>query len=252
MNTTETSPVSSIDSPELRIQISFRTSGTPTALLTLTGNVLRPNLKLLHSAFNECLANGKNTVIVDMEKVDIVSSVGWKRLVSEKNRLQSKGVTLLLCGLRPEVYTAFTNLQLKETLKTFPTIAACQKEIELEGEYQKNEPLKEISQTLPISHNIPRSIEISSIEINSEKDNLEPNSIQSILEKNNDQYNPSVHEKISAIISLNGPCSLLQIYSHLHSNKYKHEKIGLLKLIKILREMNCETRNKRERFFRSC
>jgi anti-anti-sigma regulatory factor len=245
MNKTVPSPTQSNNSSELCIQISFRTSGTPTARLTLTGNILKSNLKLLRSAFNECLTNKKSTVIVDMKKVDIVSDAGWKHLVAEKKRLLSKDVTFLLCRLRPEVHAAFTDLQLHGMLRTFSTITECQKEIELISKPLKDEPLKGASKTTLKTH----SLEITAQNNNSE---LNSNLKQIIPAKEINSSGCSVPEKIHAIISKYGPCSVLQILSHLHSTEFEKEKIGLIKLSKVLKEMNCETQKKRERFFRSC
>jgi anti-anti-sigma factor len=235
MKNIEPSPVLSNSSPELYIRISFRTSGTPTALLTLTGTISKPNIKLLRSAFDECLANKKNSIIVDMKKVDVVSSDGWRHLVAEEKRLRSKNVALLLFGIQPDVYAVLNDLDHHDKIKTYSTITECQKNIELIGKYQT---LLE-----------PRSQETDTKNKNSK---LNSRPTKSIPEEEIKFSGRSVPEKIHAIISTYGPCSVLQILSHLHSTEFEKEKIGIFKLTSILKEMNCETRKKRERFYRSC
>jgi anti-anti-sigma factor len=257
-------------SPELHIRISFRVSGTPTALLTLTGNILQCNLKLLRSAFNVCLTEEKKVIIVDMTKIDIVSSAGWGYLIAEQERLKTQNVKILLCGLQADILAIFNALQLDDILKAYSTIKECQKGIESESVHPKIiepesvcpktieaeqvypkiiEPVKEI----PLS---PQKSDVSIIDTKTEVFEVDAQTVQNVSDNISKEEMTlpvrSMPEKIASIISLYGPCSPQKILSFLRTDEFGSEKIGLFQLNKVLKAMDLDSLKKRERFFRSC
>lgn len=223
-------------SSELKIRISFGTSNIPTALLTLSGNIVQSNLKLLQSAFDICLSKRKTVIILSMKDVASVCGSGWDYLLKEQEKLKSHNAIVLLFGIQSEVYISLTAQKFFTAFKTFPTLEECHKEIEKVYSPPGGKSDKELSKNIKPS------------EIITEKRT-------EIVESDSETKNTaglSVEEKIGTIIAQYGPCSFFELFSHLRSTEFKKENISYVKLFFVLRDLDLDSRKKRERFYRSC
>ncbi len=224
-------------SSELQIRISFGISKIPTALLTLKGNIVQSNLKLLRSAFDICLSKRKNVIILSMKEITSVSVAGWEYLLKEQEKLKSHNTIVILFGIQSEVYISLTAQKFFTAFKVFPTLEECHKEIE-----KVYAQLGEKSDT-----DISKSIKPSEIISEKRTETVKRNS-----ERKNTATEFSVEEKIGAIIAQYGPCSFFELFSHLRSAEFEKEKIGFIKLFFVLRDLDLDSQKKRERFYRSC
>jgi anti-anti-sigma factor len=226
--------------PELTIRIFFRSSGTPTALIDLVGKISKKSAELLVTAFNECMSQKKYTIIVDMNKISVIDNAAWKSIVYEKKKLSNNQVEIFLFGLQPDLEANVLKICTKnnDSLKIYTSITECQKEIEFYEEYKSShQPVQPSTAT----------IDKQSV---SEHDPLtsdpEPHQNNSGIRK------LPIAEKIIAIISKYGPCSALKILSYLKSEEFDYTDINVLQLTRILNDMDLNSWEKRERFYRSC
>ncbi len=67
-------------------------------LLALEGRIDSSNASQLGEVFNTWFGKGKNNFVVDLEKVDYISSAGLRELVSALKRARQEGGDLRLCG----------------------------------------------------------------------------------------------------------------------------------------------------------
>jgi anti-anti-sigma factor len=77
------------------------------------------------------LKNKKFKLVVDLKKVDYISSAGWGIFVSELKRIRGKKGDLVLAGMSPDVAEVFDLLEFNVILKSFPDVeSAVQKGFE--------------------------------------------------------------------------------------------------------------------------
>jgi anti-anti-sigma regulatory factor len=224
---------------ELSIRIAFRASGTQTALLTLTGNLLKSNSKLLCTAFDECLLQRKDTIIIDLKKVPFIDNDGWKCITTEQDRLKHKNTALFIFGLKQDIQKkiAKSDVNYSDSLNILESVFECQKMIEFYEEYKHKhatdsssealiDEIKELKKGIPISN--------------------------SVASTSSDKARLPVVEKITTIIANYGSCSVHQILKYLKSDEFGNTEISLIGLNKILSEIDLNSREKRERFYRAC
>jgi anti-anti-sigma factor len=224
---------------ELSIRIAFRTSGTQTALLTLTGNLLKSNSKLLCTAFDECLLQRKDTIIIDLKKVPFIDSDGWKCITAEQDRLKQKNTALFLVGLKPNIQNKISksDINSSSSLNMLESIFECQKMIEFYEEYKHKHATDSSSEALVDEiREIEKSIPISN----------------SVANTSSDKARLPVIEKITTIIANYGSCSVHQILKYLKSEEFGNTEINLIGLNKVLSDIDLNSRDKRERFYRAC
>ncbi len=67
-------------------------------LIALAGRIDSSNATQLGEAFNTWFGKGRNNLVVDLEKVDYISSAGLRELVSALKRARQEGGDLRLCA----------------------------------------------------------------------------------------------------------------------------------------------------------
>jgi anti-anti-sigma factor len=72
--------------------------------------------------FLSLLRNKKFKLVVDLKKVDYISSAGWGIFVSELKRIRGKKGDLVLAGMSPDVTEVFELLEFNVILKSFPDV----------------------------------------------------------------------------------------------------------------------------------
>jgi anti-anti-sigma factor len=72
--------------------------------------------------FLKLLKNKKFRLVVDLKKVDYISSAGWGIFVSELKRIRAEKGDLVLAGMNPDVTEVFDLLEFNVILKSFPDV----------------------------------------------------------------------------------------------------------------------------------
>ncbi len=70
-------------------------------------------------AFNRVFDSGRRTVILDLEKVDIINSYGIGKILISHRRLQAEGGTLMFMPLRGNVKDILELLMIDTVIPTF-------------------------------------------------------------------------------------------------------------------------------------
>jgi anti-anti-sigma factor len=68
------------------------------------------------------LKNKKFKLVVDLKKVNYISSAGWGIFVSELKRIRGEKGDLVLAGMTPDVTEVFDLLEFNVILKSFPDV----------------------------------------------------------------------------------------------------------------------------------
>lgn len=163
-------------------------------------------------------------LICDLSRSTLISSAGWGMLAAVKGQLSKVHGDLFVASMPPEIDESFRLLQFGEVLKKCFAVNDClvrikstiqRSMIESATSYVPGERL-----TAPSGAPLPSEMPLQ--------------------------------EKIKAILAQYGPVSIFEMSKILTEKEFGKEKIGLLKLNSILKEMNLETKTKQLRFYRSC
>lgn len=234
------------DPNQLNINISFKVTGTPCGLLTLSGVIDKPNLRLLRSAFDVCLSEKKKFIIIDMAEIHFVGSAGWGYFIAEQERLKQLGGLLLLTKLQPYIQKMYDSLQIGHTIMVFPSIDICYKEFQKIVESVKSDSKATVTPYTKTDAPFIKS------DVPSKPDITQPKAESSDIEESTTKNVQNLKEKIVSIISEYGPCDFFSIKKYFNLKNGNNCKISTIKLLQLLKEMDLDTKAKRERFYRSC
>lgn len=213
-------------------------------LLVVSGFVDTTTCQELSKAIEDLIKQKKIQIIVDLSRVNYISSAGWGVFVGEIKNLRERGGDLKLVQMTPEVAEVFEMLEFNRVLNSYETLAEAINEFDLLRGIDITQLEKEISASIPSSLSI-------------EKIPLPPNfqiRTGQTVEKESDTiplYRYPLVERIKRIILENPLAGIPTIRQKLKSDAYGNVHIGYFRLFSILRKMNLETKEKRYRFYRS-
>jgi anti-anti-sigma regulatory factor len=163
-------------------------------------------------------------LICDLSRSTLVTSAGWGMLAAVKGQLSKVHGDLYVSGMPGEIEESFRLLQFGSVIKKSTSVNDC---------------LLRIMGT--IQHSM---IESATSYVPGER-LIAPSGAPLPDEM-------PLQEKIKAIIAQFGPVSIFEMMKILKEKEFGKETVGLLKLYKLLREMNLDTKTKQIRFYRSC
>jgi len=73
-------------------------------------------------AFQSVLAQKRFNVVVDLQQVTYISSVGWGIFIGELKRIRTQNGNLVLSSMTPEVEEAYKLLEFDSIIKAFNTV----------------------------------------------------------------------------------------------------------------------------------
>ncbi len=200
------------------IQVSVEKVGDEdnVAIINVGGYIDTTTSSELERALDSLLKEGIFQVVIDLEKVDYISSAGWGIFISEIKGIRERGGDLKLARMIPDVYEVFELLEFHYILKAFDTV---------------EEALKSFNVTQTESH-----LEESVVSESSLSKELEQES------------SFSIEEKIKQIVKENPSLNFLKISKELNTDKYDFESISKSELKKILKQLNLGSKKQREDF----
>lgn len=177
----------------------------------------------LERTLDSLLKTGVVNIIIDLGKVDYISSAGWGIFISEIKGIRERGGDLKLAQMIPDVYEVFELLEFNYILKSYDTVeealaafgikdssgAALPGKSEAEGK-------KELSSEKMTEESIPESLE----------------------------------EKIRLIALQHPSWGPGQIAKELNTEKFNFTRVGVLTVWKILRKLNLSSKKQREKIAR--
>jgi len=193
----------------------------------------------------------KNIVqfVIDLGGVNYVSSAGWGVFVGEIKTVQEHGGDIKLVNMTPDVFDVFQMLEFDKILRTYDSVEEAINEFDfLRGFDITNSPVKELQEKQD------KLEPITDVQVS--RRTAEKNISQGYTQGNwtKKKINPAqlpLAEKVKHLISENPIINLFGIKQELNSESFGHTKVNILKLFRLLKELNLETKEKRYRFYRS-
>ncbi len=244
-------------------------------VVKLSGYIDQTNSYELERLIKEIKDSKKYKIIFDCSEIVYISSAGWGIIVGEVKGLREKGGDIKITNMNPEVYEVFQMLEFYHILEDFGSVeeAVASFEGKLENVPVGDKFAEE--EVVPASEE-PQVVESESIEIDPSLLNAhsgnDSGSTEMLYDVQLDQEAAEktpgefvfkkepkldisklpVHEKVKKVIENYPLLSIFQIRKMLRHDEFGKEKIGLLRLYRILREMNLHTKKLRYRYYRSC
>ncbi|MBD3344372.1 MAG: anti-sigma factor antagonist [Chitinivibrionales bacterium] len=191
----------------------------PVCSVRLGGHIDQSNSRHLKKAFESLYTKGYLSIILDMSRLEYLSSAGWGIIAAENKRLETAGGGLLvLCAMKGDVASTFKLLQFDKILPAHTTVAESLR-------FVKQKQAKHV-----------QSAPGASVNVGSQ----------------DDPADMSIYERCKRIIADNGPMKTGEVRKLLMTKQYGGCKIGLIKLYFLLREMNLHSLDRQKRFYRSC
>jgi anti-anti-sigma regulatory factor len=163
-------------------------------------------------------------IICDLSRSTLITSAGWGMLAAVKGQLTKVHGDFYVTAMPAEIEESFRLLQFGAVLKKSFSVNDC---------------------LIKIKVTIQRSmIESATSYVPGER-----------LQAPSGAPLPSempLQEKVKAVISHYGPVSVFEMKKILNEKEFGKEMVGLIKLYKLLREINLDTKAKQVRFYRSC
>jgi anti-sigma B factor antagonist len=224
------------DRPEgIRVEVLRVGAREDIALVRIRGFIDTTTAPEVHRVLAELQREGLVNILVDMAGVGYVSSAGWGAFVGEIRDLREKGGDLRVAHMSPEVREVFEMLEFHRIIESYEHVEEAIDDFDL-------------SLGLDITRGVVRRAPESAPEtVLAAAPRMEPmTSPQSLTE---DML--PIQEKIRRIVIEFPLGGLWHIWKTLRSPRFGHTRINPLRLYRILREMNLETKEKRFRFYRS-
>lgn len=233
------------------IEISQGTIGArrDIAMLTVRGYVDTMTCSILLNKITENLNRGHLHIIVDMGQVNYVSSAGWGVFVGEIKGIREQGGDLKIVQMTPEVYDVFEMLEFNRILSYYETLEEAMNDFDLS-----------------IGLDITKSAQRSYDETHQKEETGKPENVQrpapsprkpgaggkAYSQKRT--YDPKLMpltEKVKQVIVEDPTRGVFRVRKALRSEKYGRSKVNFIRVFRLLRKLNLDTKEKRYRFYRS-
>ena len=106
----------------LTLSLSQAPQNKDITIITVQGFLDTTTAPEFEKLFKSALDEKKFKLVIDLTKVDYISSAGWGLFVSEIKRIRNEGGDLVLAGMNPNVMEVFELLDFNSILKFFPDI----------------------------------------------------------------------------------------------------------------------------------
>jgi len=234
------------------IEISLAMVGArrDVAMMSVSGYVDTMTCSILLNKITENLNRGTLHIIVDMAQVNYVSSAGWGVFVGEIKGIREQGGDLKLVQMTPEVYDVFEMLEFNRILSHYDSIEEAVNDFDIsiglditrsvKNNYEAHHPHDtRLANTADLpkrpSERVPKSERGS----------------YTYQKKKVDTRVLPLTEKVKCVVIDDPTRGVLKIQKELQRKRYGKVKVGSVKLYRLLRKINLETKEKRYRFYRS-
>lgn len=266
----------------LKIKTNFYTDNNEIVIIELGGYIDQTNTRQVEKIIFDLLNSGKRKIVFDLSDLIYMSSAGWGIFVGEIKSVRDQGGDIKLAAMSPEVYEVFQMLEFYHIIQDFPSVqeainsfpgqiiqskrAASKKKASTfkpdESDFSDLLKKSGVRATLLEDEDLQideSQIDESQIEEHQTGETLEAGppdvddrtSVRISKLYETDIIQLPLSAKIKKVISNYPLLNIFQIRKMLNHEKFGNANIGLLKLYKILKGLNLETRAKRYRYYRS-
>ncbi|MCD4814294.1 STAS domain-containing protein [bacterium] len=106
----------------VQINIDYEGANLEIAIIRVTGLIDTDTSRSVSRALEDVIAKKQFKVIMDLSRVDYISSAGWGIFIGELKELRRQGGDLKLACLTPEVDDIFKLLEFFNVLSTFDAV----------------------------------------------------------------------------------------------------------------------------------
>lgn len=178
----------------------------------------------LERTLDSLLNTGVVNIIIDLGKVDYISSAGWGIFISEIKGIRERGGDLKLAQMIPDVYEVFELLEFNYILKSYDTV-------------------EEALAAFGVKESTCSSVK--------GKTEAEPEKKEFSLDKMTEEAIPETLEEKIRFLALQHPSwGPGQIAKELNTEKFDFTRVGALTVWKILRKLNLASKKQREKIAR--
>ena len=107
-------------SPIKPLEIDSRLEGAVT-LMCLSGHIATAESQVLSEAFDRLIADGIQRIVVDMKRVEIITSDGLGALIRARKAVTENGGRLVLSGLEGNIRNVFKMTRLDKIFSLYDT-----------------------------------------------------------------------------------------------------------------------------------
>jgi anti-sigma B factor antagonist len=271
------------------VKTEFLDKTLPVVCVELGGYIDQSNSDKVQKVFDNLFNSQHFNLIYDFSQMVYMSSAGWGIFVGEVKRFRENGGDIKIANMNSEIYEVFQMLEFYHILEDFNTIDEALESFGIEVEREPEEELMEEPELeTPEEEPVP---DVETVEPTTffEKGNELYNKTQIIIRdhdrdisltpettpimptkkvaKHDDDDNHRqqqepveqlniallpIQEKIRKIVAEFPLLNLRQIKKMLRHENFGKHRVGLLRLHRVLKSLNLETKAKRYRYYRSC
>jgi anti-sigma B factor antagonist len=264
---------------EIVIDTRFANQKGDVMIMKLSGFIDQSNSFSLQKTFDDILTSGCFKIIIDFSHVLYISSAGWGIFVGEIKRFRDEGGDIKLVNMTPDIYEVYQMLEFYHIFEDFNSIESALESFN--GKLQEDDVSavkgeQEHKIDIDVSGTLvnPGDDEISDEEIGSyptssssekgsDENEMEEIAIFPISKEKTKPVKSTEEEsaylsklpeseKVRKIVSQYPLLSIRQIRKVLKDDRFGGVKINVIKLYRLLKELDLDTKAKRYRFYRSC
>lgn len=271
---------------KIKIESKFADQTGEIMVVELGGHVDQSNTFQLQKMFENIIQSGCYKVIVDFKELYYMSSAGWGVFVGEIKRFRENGGDIKLAAMNSEIFEVYQMLEFYHILDDYPTVKEAalsfgKKSDELDFVLD-NKDVEEIPE-IPVESKPDNIKEINLVdsaetgknepEVNTEQKQesaeiieFTPDEEQEIdferkglkeftphtLKKDVKLAELPISEKVKRVIAENPLIGVFGIKRILRHEHFGQTRVGVFRILYLLRELNLNTKEKRYRYYRSC
>ncbi|MBN1893059.1 STAS domain-containing protein [bacterium] len=215
-------------------------------LLSISGYVDTTTCQELARQFQDLIRQKKVHIITNLDGVSYISSAGWGVFMGEIKNIRDQGGDIKLVHMPPEVYEVFEMLEFNRILNCYESVEEAINEFDIIRGIDITRYSPEAKRL--ILNASPESAPSSKARAQTQAPES-PNIHVSVSKLAVKDY--PLPEKIKLIVIDNPLLGVRKICKALNTPPFGNIKIGWLKMFRLLKQMNLETKEKRYRYYRS-
>ena len=262
---------------EIKIDSKFADQNGEIMIVELGGHVDQSNSYRLQKMFDSIIQSGCFKVIVDFSKLYYMSSSGWGIFVGEIKRFRENGGDIKLAGMNPEINEVYQMLEFYHILEDYPSIdtaaasfnadseeldLATEDTIGMEPEVNKDIEVKASTEEIELFE----ADNHSETQVSDGKEDITidfevgagfgassmTEFIPHTLKQNVKLADLPLMEKVKRVVAQNPLLGVFGIRKVLRHEQFGFTRAGVFQLIRLLKELDLNSKDKRYRFYRSC
>lgn len=274
---------------KIKIDSKFADQTGDIMIVELGGHVDQSNSFQLQKMFDSILGSNCYKVVVDFGKLTYMSSAGWGIFVGEIKRFRENGGDIKIANMTPDIYDVYQMLEFYHIIDDYVSVdeAAAtfeKQDIDLALSAEKfpliRDPEMGLKKTPPVSGEWQDKTEILDLNMPDQDQFVTPSAGKNrdtqlefvpggsrstvISERTGTQFIPPglthdikldrlpLAEKVKKVISQNPLVGVFGIRRVLQHEHFGYTKVGIIKLWRLLKQLDLETKEKRYRYYRSC